>query len=262
MATIRQWTAFFNEYIVRGSSEDEPMNEYHSAEKHAPEASTSISSAERGLIGFLERIFGVPLGEAAMLVTDRVRFWRFKQKLKLQEKTEEILHARGVEETRTVPAKVAVPLLEAASLEDDESIHTLWSRLLANAMDPGWKDEITSTHVSVLGQLQPIDALILQRIYQDLARSGGSLPQTLFARSRLAAALGVDENRIELSLLNLVRLGCVTPGVVSAALKVGGDALSSYKGTEMVHLSLLGYHLMFAIAPRDGDSRSVSHPAT
>ena len=52
---------------------------------------------------------------------------------------------------------------------------------------------------------------------------------------------------IDLSLLNLMRLGCVTPGIISGGVSIGGHKLSSYKGTELVHLSPLGLSLFLAV---------------
>jgi len=37
---------------------------------------------------------------------------------------------------QVVPPKVLFPLLEGASFEDNEDLHTMWAALLANAADP------------------------------------------------------------------------------------------------------------------------------
>ncbi len=65
--------------------------------------------------------------------------------------------------------------------------------------------------------------------------------------AKIADGLKISTDTIDLSLLNLMRLGCVTPGVVSGATSIGGHKLSSYKGTELIHLSPLGLSLVLAV---------------
>ena len=50
----------------------------------------------------------------------------------------------------------------------------------------------------------------------------------------------------DLSLLNLMRLGCISPEIVEGGGFVGNRNLSFYKGTESVHLLSLGLSLELA----------------
>ena len=58
--------------------------------------------------------------------------WRFKQAVRLVEKVKAICEEAGIE-PKAVPLKTLVPILENASLEEDEVLHDHWAALLANA---------------------------------------------------------------------------------------------------------------------------------
>lgn len=61
---------------------------------------------------------------------------------------------------RSIPPKVSIPLLEKATMEFDEDLHTLWANLLATAMDAK-HDVVETKHVSILSELSATDAKIL-----------------------------------------------------------------------------------------------------
>jgi hypothetical protein len=68
--------------------------------------------------------------------------------------------------TRVVPPKVALPLLEYATLEHEDELHELWENLLSSALDPS-EEEIKRMYISVLGELSAKDARSLKRLYAE-----------------------------------------------------------------------------------------------
>ncbi len=76
------------------------------------------------------------------------------------------LSAHNVEPS-PVPDRILLPLLQAASLEDEDSLRSLWSNLLAAAADPRTGARIPNSFVSILGELSPTEALVLQLVYFD-----------------------------------------------------------------------------------------------
>lgn len=147
-----------------------------------------------------------------------------------------------------MPPKLGIPLIESATLEDDDDLHTLWSNLLANAMDPKTSHQVKHIHASILKELEPLDVHILSSI--EKGRRGQpdkKLSEIHFDRAKIAEALKVSEETAELSLLNLMRLGCITPGIVTGGMSMGSHKVSSYKGTELIHLSPLGISLVHAV---------------
>lgn len=131
--------------------------------------------AGTGLAGFLYRVMGEPVEIAGgTFINDPLKEFRKRRLHRLQQKTEAILSADGVQETRQVPPKVAVALFDEASLEDDDNLHTLWAKLLATAMTEG-KAQVERMFVSILADLTRADAELLNEIFRaSISRS--SLP--------------------------------------------------------------------------------------
>lgn len=104
-------------------------------------------------------------GEVGGMIADKVRFWRLKQAVDLKEKTEAFLDQRGVTDTRSVPLKLTLAIVDGATIEEEDELHTLWARLLANALDPSFKPELRVAYVDILRSLTAFDARLLQEIY-------------------------------------------------------------------------------------------------
>ncbi|MCO6763715.1 DUF4393 domain-containing protein, partial [Streptomyces sp. EL5] len=65
---------------------------------------------------------------------------------------------------RGAPPRIALDILEAAQDETRDELKELWARLLANAMDATPQKNVRIEFITVLKQLNPLDALILQRL--------------------------------------------------------------------------------------------------
>lgn len=73
-----------------------------------------------------------PLTQWAGLRGDQLRLQRLDTALKIAEKTKYIIsHEQG--EKAKIPLKTIVPLIEKASLEDDEALQDWWAQLIASA---------------------------------------------------------------------------------------------------------------------------------
>src|ERR1017187_8506232 len=69
------------------------------------------------------------IGESMGVVA---RHYRFKLALKMYQKTERMLIDAGIS-PHAVPPRLFLPMIENASVQDDEDLHTRWAALLANA---------------------------------------------------------------------------------------------------------------------------------
>src|SRR6266568_709406 len=65
---------------------------------------------------------------------------------------------------QAVPPKILFPLLEGASFEEDEDLHTMWAALLANAASPGNAEKVRPGFLAILKQMAPDEAALLNRI--------------------------------------------------------------------------------------------------
>jgi len=114
--------------------------------------------------------------------------------------------------------------------------------MLSNAINPKFRGRITRNFVSILEDMNPVDVLILDSISREsLLLSDDKKDKTLFDRSKIITNLKLDRKECEISLRNLLRLGCLKPGVVvGTAISLGGHNPSSYKDTELVGVTELG----------------------
>jgi len=210
--------------------------------------SQALATGEK-LGGFRDRVFGGLITDAAGLIGDRVKFYRWERQLRLGDEADKILRDRGVTDTKPVPPKVAIPLIEAATLEDKDELQDRWARLLANAMDPGFSGDVRVTLVEILRSLTTTDVRVLETIYNTLKQKGVTSAQLAAWRTpkqSLTAVLGLTEEQYYLSIYNLFRVQCLAPAVIVGGVRMGSEPLTIFKGAEEVCLTVLGWSLVDA----------------
>jgi hypothetical protein len=156
------------------SDETKAIEETAKAAQELAKTSSKAIDATRDVGGWLNRIFGEAIEHTVgRFWTDRVMASRVEAaiydyaRLKtLLQNTEKKLHKRAINVTRVVPPKIALPLLEQATMEHEDDLHDLWENLLTSALDPS-ADEIKRTYVSVLGEMSAKDAHALRRLYAE-----------------------------------------------------------------------------------------------
>jgi hypothetical protein len=99
------------------------------------------------------------IGESLALIA---RPYRIALSLKMFQKTQRMLKEAQLT-AQPVPPRLFLPMLDAASIENDEDLHTKWSALLANAASS--PDRVHPSFIEVLKQLTPHDARLLDKLY-------------------------------------------------------------------------------------------------
>jgi len=94
---------------------------------------------------------------------DQVRMYRYERQLKCVEKAERMAKKAGFT-PQAVPLKILFPLLEGASFEEDENLHTMWAALLANAASPDNADKVRPGFIGALKQMSPDEARLLRSV--------------------------------------------------------------------------------------------------
>jgi len=113
---------------------------------------------------FVAQVFGPLLEDSIGLISDRLKYFRAEKLALLHQKTQKRLQESGITETVPVPPKVGIPLIENASLEEDDELHTKWSNMLSNAINLNNHQPITRSYVSILSELNPLDGHIINTI--------------------------------------------------------------------------------------------------
>lgn len=153
------------------SDETKAIEEAAKAAQELAKTSSKAIDATRDVGGWLDRIFGEAIEHTvARFWTDRAMASRveaaiydWSRLITLLHNTEKKLQKKGIKFTRVVPPKIALPLLEHATLEHEDDLHELWENLLTSALDPS-EEEIKRTYISVLGEMSAKDARALKRL--------------------------------------------------------------------------------------------------
>lgn len=132
--------------------------------KTAIEAATS--EALRPFADLITKLFGPASEEIGLGLRAGLTVWRMKRQVRFWKQTQKFLLESGIEPS-PVPPKMLLPIIQNAALEDSDELQDRWAALLANASNP---DSTTTIHPSFsdkLRQLSPIDAKILDWIYDE-----------------------------------------------------------------------------------------------
>jgi len=179
---------------------------------------------------FMARYVGASLTAAIGIFEDKLKYLRWERQVRLMQRAHDFLSSEGFDQpTRAIPLKFAVPLLEAASLEDDDYLQDLWAKLIVNSAIETSGVMINRTFIDILERLSPMEAKILDVVYaipyDDMHHRGvdtRNLPESAKSFPEKSAKIERVEptDEVKLSLANLDRLGCI-----SVSRSMGGGQL-------------------------------------
>jgi len=205
----------------------------------------SLDTAEK-LGSFFSRVFHGPIQEVSGIITDKLRFVRWRRLVQMSDEVNIILERRGLKETRAVPPKLALPIMEDGSLEEDKTLQQLWNELLANAMDPQFNGELRYGFIEIIKNITGVEVAILSNFYDILKSEGRTNDLTTVAhwhlkKEQIMRIVGIDEVTYQLSIYNLMRMQCIGPAVLkSEGMRMGTEPATIYKGVDSVVLTPLG----------------------
>src|ERR1700682_2606509 len=115
--------------------ETDAFKEGAKAIQEVAKATGKVVDAARGAGGWLDRIFGNGVEHAiARRWSDREMTKRIEaaildwERLELlMQKVEKRLRDKGITQTRLPPPKIMLPLIEHATMEYEDDLHTLWA---------------------------------------------------------------------------------------------------------------------------------------
>lgn len=198
-------------------SDDEAITETAKAVQEVAKVGGKAIDAGRDAGGWLNQIFGKGIEDTVgLLWSDRVAARRIAAAIYNWERLNELLHKvegrlkdKGITTLRPLPPKIALPLLENSTVEDDDDLHSLWANLLSTALDAS-ADQVHKKYVSTLAELTSDDALILLELYDDWMKIDKA---KLFQDSTLKYGPSVEgtASHNAVSIISLNRLGLIFP---------------------------------------------------
>ncbi len=114
---------------------------------------------------FFAKVMAEPIDATCGMLGDILKYKRWERQIRLVEKAESLMKAKNLTD-KSVPIspKLALPIFQNASVEDDDFLHDLYARLLVSAIDPSVRTRRTA-FAEILRQLESLDVKILQAMY-------------------------------------------------------------------------------------------------
>lgn len=221
------------------------VNEVAKATQELAKTTAVAIDATSKLGAFVARVIGEPVDVTVGILSDKLKFMRWERQMRLHDRWKAILHERGIKNTSHVLSpKLALPIIENASLEEDDVLQDLWADLLATAMDPERCDNLRAAYIEILRQLEALDVTILYNSYKQYVdflnkksywRDGWTTP-TYFELDvfRLSHESNVSNKAYEISIDNLMRVRCLAPYLSTKEIYIadGGEARSQNFSTQ------------------------------
>ncbi len=200
---------------------------------------------------FVSRYIGGSLEQGFGIVEDKLKYLRWERHTRLMDRACVFLEERGDQMMfNPVPMNVAIPIFQAASLEEDDDLQDLWARLLVNAADANSGIQVRRGLVSILQDFGKMEAQLLQAIHDSTSMNGvvptKGLPDDYLQpeEEETEANQGLPPDPVQIGLWNLMRLGCVA----------SAGTWDSMTGIKRVQITALGKALVNACSasPKTG----------
>lgn len=193
-----------------------------------------VEATLKPFANLIERLFGGTVDEIGGMWQDSLKVRRQLRQVKLMEKLQKALS--GVEfEPQPIPDKIWMPILQAASMEDDDELQNIWASLLANASNSGNIGLVHPSYVEIVRQLSSREATLLQWIYNLDPKIGIVDSYLKDTYQHLFGAEGMQDMMVATE--NLLRLGLLTKDLTvhvdGARMDKRAMTLHSYKQTEL-----------------------------
>jgi hypothetical protein len=147
--------------------------------KAAPEIAKVVAPVAAAIpcTAIVKKMLGPAADELARMWEDQIRLYRYGREMKCVQKAEKMAKDAGFT-PKAVPIKLLFPLLEGASLEENEDLHTMWAALLANSASPKNAETVRPGFIAILKQMAPDEAAILKYMLDQLPAMAWKIPMS------------------------------------------------------------------------------------
>ena len=209
---------------------------------------TSVKFTEK-MLDFISKILGNPIEEAAGIIGDKLQYIRWQRQVRMVDEVNKILVDKGLDKTRTIPPKFALPMLEQASLEEDNYLQDIWCKLIANSLDPNFDSEIRYAFIEIIKSLTSLDAKILKSVYGEVSNKSDS---TITQMSKISLDvetinryLDASEDELDISFNNLMRVQCLRNPSLENSIFVSEQGEFVFTKNGKMHVALTSLGIVF-----------------
>jgi hypothetical protein len=150
----------------------------------------------------VRELSGPAATEVGLMLGDFVRVWRLKRAVKYLEDVKEVASKAGLL-LKPVAPRLLFPILDSASLEDDNDLHQRWVALLTNAARTDFDDEVLPSFPDILKQLTAQEVQFLDRAYDEV--TAGEETREIQHRIQVLSGFPFLEHPVRKTTLELIR---------------------------------------------------------
>ncbi|MCW8843342.1 MAG: DUF4393 domain-containing protein [Rhodobacteraceae bacterium] len=245
------------------SNGNSPLVKIENVHLFGKETDAALAEIVRGALGKPTSAVGDLVESGVGILHDHVRIFRMANTADGVLKVKRKLEAKGINahDAQRISEGNFYELLDGMSRTDDAGLQDMWSQLIAEAMDPKTSTKADRSFTSVLNQMTPMDAKVLNFIgfaeaalrqaegehrrkgnavlqkrgsademmkkAQELSRDGmKSANMTMSEMGRYISEHGLETDDVIDSVVNLVRLGVIAESLAP----VSGPSLHAPRG--------------------------------
>jgi hypothetical protein len=163
----------------------------------------------------------------------------------LLRKVDARLRKKGVSSPRLMQPKIVLALIENATVEYEDDLHTLWANLLATGLDAN-ADEVQKQFVSILSDLTSNDAKLLRELHFEFQKDKYPNDEVWFYEK------GERSTSDKISLINLNRLGLLAPRTIDFQIEFRPserETIEAQGPVERITITPLGIAFCRAVIP-------------
>lgn len=197
---------------------------------------------------FIKAVVGEPAKELGAWATDKIREKRLIAQITIFQKAQKLVVDAGLR-PKAINMKLLVPLIENASLEEDEDIVNMWANLLANAAT---SDGVKSSYTSLLKEIDANEARIMQFIYnQYIAKFGVNFKPTHEYAGNISGELiqnifNLNNEDFEQAIDNLYRLRLLAPTASTLSFLDDPNTPFAHYSKKNIGITYFGYFFIKA----------------
>lgn len=163
----------------------------------------SVERGTREIRELVGDLLGPPASEAGQYLADKIRLYRFNAAIEALKKARTIIAASGLP-ANPMDLKRLVPMLEGASLEENDDLISRWAGLIASAATTS---DTLPAFAEILRQLTPEEARMLDFMFDNAVDVAGLVgPAQGVDKAKLRTESALSQEQFLVRVQNLHRL--------------------------------------------------------